>query len=106
MAGYHFYQRVLFHKEFLKENRDELKQSISRAVKGVARVKKIHIHPTHFHLFAEVKEKEKLLLVSRIKNEIQKLDIPWAAEYSLTPASLSQKEMSRLLREWHRVPLI
>jgi len=106
--GYHFYQRVDRHKEVLHEKRVELDKAIKMSLKGVVKEPKIHVHPSHIHVFANIEEGKKLFFVSRIKNEITKLEgIKWDAEYYLTPVSSTSREyVTNLLRDLHREQLI
>ena len=107
MAGYHFYQRVDRHREVLEEKRAELDEAIKKAINGIAKRARIHIHPTHFHVFAGLQEKDKALMASRIREEISKFDVKWDSKHYLIPiASLSDEYVSKLLRDMHREPLI
>lgn len=107
-SGYHFYQRVDKHREVLGERKREVEQAIKKAIQGKARQTTIHIHPTHFHVFARLEEDRRMDFVSRIKEEISQLEgIRWDSKHYLIPvSSLSPHYVSRLLKDLHKEPLI
>ena len=98
---YHFYVRTDRHQDVLVEHRRAVKQALDRALKG--KKAHIHIHPTHVHVFARVQNEREF--VSRIRDEIGKLDVKWDSKHYMIPISSTDPEyVSRLLKDLHREP--
>jgi hypothetical protein len=105
--GYHFYQRVDRHREVLHKKRKELYMVLKNSLKGIARNPRISIHPTHFHVFASVEEREARLMALKIREGTSRLDVKWDSKQYLMPvSSVSEEYVSRLLKDLHREQMI
>jgi len=103
MPGYHFTQRTEGHQASLQKREREVETAVRRAIRGLVQEPTICVHETHFHLFAEIKEKDKLPLIEKIKTHIAPLGVQWNASYHCTPIeSVKKTFVNQMLKELHK----